>query len=182
MIDCDYRMRNYWQASNIYSCDADVTFFNEGWHLGFVDGNHLPGRNIFDVKGLTIIQQISFIPRNTGMFFPNIEVLDMAYSNIASLDDLSLYEFPNLKVLSLYVNNIKFIGNDAFIDNPNLQAVSLMHNPVMFVQDLAFLRLNYLSSLRFDDTICINEYVENNRREVIDLVYLINQRCKIVNK
>lgn len=183
-LECFFTDLAFWAVSGAqYSCQgsferSDASFTD----VVYLSGNNRPGKTNLDVKALQLYdQRITFMPRGVEKFFPNLEVFDAPYSDIQFIGDGHFSGLNNLKVMSFYYNNMMMVSAMTFTGLTKLQAISFYGNPIQCVDQAAFSQLPDLRSLRFENTGCINEGVENNANLVISLIYRAAANCPMSN-
>lgn len=143
-----------------------------------VSQNHLEGRNDSDVTSLMIFfGGIRQIPQNIGEFFPNVEGLSVAFSEVETIGKQDFASIPLLRQLDLFSNRIQVINSDTFRGVPLLEGLSVYYNPIRRVGHTAFDNLSNLRSLHFGETGCIHQIVDDDRAGVEDLIFQLAVRC-----
>lgn len=169
---------NIWTISNVFICEASVVRIGDLRTVTSVSNNLPFGRNLTDVKGISIMDQTQhYFPRNLSNFFPNIEVIRVRNIGLREISGEDIEDFPSLRQISLSVNDITSLGKDLFASNRMLQAISFDYNPVMHVAHSVFANLYNLRWLRFGNTTCINQLVDDSYELVHSMVFNIFRQC-----
>lgn len=177
-LGCTYSVLTVWQISNLYNCGATVFIFDNGRFVTSVSSNHQAGRSNRHVQSLMITNQnIGFVPRGIGKFFPNLESLHLSNAGVEDLSYYDIESLPMLRQLDLISNRIQVVQADLFWYNPRIQYVSFHGNPVRSVDASVFDFRYDLVTLNFPSTSCINANAANNRAAVINLVSRLNIEC-----
>jgi hypothetical protein len=170
-------VRNLWQLSGVYTCNARIVFVGDSEYITEVSSNHLPGYDNSKVLGFYVTNQnVGFLPRNISNFFPNIEGLGLYEMGITELKRQDLEPFPKLKAIDLNGNKIEEVSENLFAGNPLVHSISFSRNPVRHVSPEVFNHLNDLYVLNFDVTTCISSYVES-KSQVPGLILKLAANC-----
>lgn len=121
-----------------------------------------PFRPIRDVKALDVQdQRCQFVPSDVQTFFPNIEGLQVANSELKELQNADMQQFPNLKQLFMSENELQSLENDVFEPCPNIEYVNLGHNNIMHMGTDIFAPLKNLQYCNFAGNGCIDTKMES---------------------
>lgn len=158
----------------------ECEFGNEEWiNLGIVfqckvQGMHVTSRNsitevvgaafrpLRDVRALDIQdQRCQFVPSDVQTFFPNVEGLQVANSELKELQNADMQQFPNLKQLFMSENELQSLENDVFEPCPNIEYINLGHNNIMHMGTDIFAPLKNLQYCNIADNGCIDTKMES---------------------
>lgn len=176
-LGCTYSVLRVWQISNLYNCGATVFLFGSGRYVTEVSQNHNSGRSNRHVTSVLITNQnIGFVPRGIGKFFPNLESLHMSNTGVEDISYYDIESLPMLRQLDLFSNRIQVVQTDLFWYNPRIQHVSFDSNPIRSVSASVFDFRYDLVTLNFPTTSCIHAAAAG-RDAVINLVSRLNIEC-----
>lgn len=179
ILECNYKVATFWSMSDVYSCLGQIIFVGDPYVITDVSTNHMAGRSHGDVKGFQLTNQIipsGKIPRNINTFFPNVESIYFASTDLKQLSREDFYGFPRLILLSLFGNRIEEIGNGIFSRNLNLRYLSLHGNPIKNIAHNVFDHLTELNSLILYITTCNNKVVEK-KAEIPLFLFELSVSC-----
>jgi hypothetical protein len=174
-IDCVYGMVNYAVVGSSYRCVTTNVPASSNQTVTGVTGTHTSGRNNSHVNGIKIFgnHTLSFIPRGIKNFFPNINVLDMAYMAFETLHGDELDEIaPQLRIFFCYNGSLTSISSRFFESTQKLLSIGFSHNEIERVGRNLFTPVNVtqLTYLHFRDNPCVNRGADNSTT----IVALIN--------
>lgn len=127
-------------------CQIECEFGNEEWvNLGWFSNavrnmrqthrdvvtqvTGQPDRPIRLVKALDVQdQQCRFMPSGMDNYFPNVEGLQVANSELEELQSADMQQFPKLKQLFMSENNLQSLENNVFEHCPHIEYINLGHN------------------------------------------------------
>lgn len=167
----------FYLANEANGFNLECTFGNNGWqdvagkdcivrNLVIVKANQLVtsvnGKSTVhdaDTKVMKIhLQAVHFIPRGLSKFFPNLEVLYLAYSQLKSIERVDLKQFTKLKQLHLIANDLEILDADLFESNPELRIISFFHNKLKFIDATLLTPLKKLERADFMVNKCLNSF------------------------
>lgn len=121
-----------------------------------------PFRPIREVKALDVQdQRCQFMPSDVQTFFPNIEGLQVANSELKELQNADMQQFPNLKQLFMSENELQSLENDVFEPCPNIEYVNLGHNNIMHMGTDILAPLKNLQYCNIAGNSCIDTKMES---------------------
>lgn len=92
-----------------------------------------------------------------------------------------LSPFKKLTILSLWDNDFTVIPRDLLKFNPEIQYIGLGKNKIKFIEGNVFGNLKKLHTLHLDGNECISRQVADDRRQVLDLIEEVKEKCKLDN-
>lgn len=168
---------------DFYSCKTQgtgltITLTNRT--VRSVSGNHIPGRNLLDVKQLYIRgQNCEVTPRGISRFLPNIQNLAMPHSKVKYLFNDDLREFKNLRAIDFAYSKFTTINSAFFAAAKHLEVISFRRcRDLKIIGQTTFNSLSKLKTLQLKETKCIDAEVINNRTEVEQLIRKARIACR----
>jgi Leucine rich repeat len=174
---CTYSVQTVWRMGGLYTCEASVFLFGDARVVTQVSGNHQAGRTNRHVTGLNIRNQnIGFVPREIGRFFPNLESLFVFNVGLVDVSPLELEGLPQLRQLDLSANPIQVIQANLLWYNPRIQHISFVGDPIQHIAVGVFDFRYDLNMLLFDLAACTSSFA-SNRGDVVNLITRLNIEC-----
>lgn len=178
ILDCTYSVINWWRLNGLYACTARIILVGDQRIVTDVSQNHQTGRRNSDVVYLAAFsQQLNYMLINLELFYENLHSINLNDNKITSITRDDLKGLKNLKQIYLGRNQIKIIEPNLFADNPLLMSISFQNNPLRHVAHHVFDHLPDLSSLRFQETTCINQGFDGERHNVLLLMFRLIISC-----
>ncbi len=160
VLECEFGNEEWINLGIVFQCKV------QGMHL--VSRNSItevvgaPFRPIRDVRALDVQdQRCQFVPSDVQTFFPNIEGLQVANSELKELQNTDMQQFPNLKQLFMSENELQSLENDVFEPCPNIEYVNLGHNNIMHMGTDIFAPLKNLQYCNFAGNGCLDTKMES---------------------
>lgn len=130
------------------------------------------------LKGLWIksTEEVAYIPKRIGEFFPNLEGLWIESSGLKQIKKEDLAQFTNLKFLNLRLNKLTSISGDLFQSVPNLKVISIYGNSIKYIGKGILTPLKNFVEITFDrcsDSTRIDSYINKDR---FDSVHKCNEK------
>lgn len=143
----------------VYSCITfGLNISNSDNSLTDVIRKHELKKSNADVKLLKVHNQsLHEIPEKLGIFFSQLEGLEVINSGLRILNKGNLKSMKNLKYLNLMKNHIEVIHNGTFVYNPMLQFVIICCNKLKVIGLDIFDRLIHLEHVDFRRNICLSK-------------------------
>lgn len=159
VLECEFGNEEWINLGIVFQCKVhgmDITSRNS---ITEVVGS--PFRPIRDVRALDVQdQRCQFVPTDVQTFFPNIEGLQVANSELRELQNADMQQFPNLKQLFMSENELQSLENDVFEPCPNIEYVNLGHNNIMHMGTDIFAPLKSLQYCNIAGNSCIDTKME----------------------
>lgn len=177
------------KAHQIYACQS-IGFSDFGIKkLDFANALHQEiGKTNSDVKLLLMIhgaENLTSIPANINLFFPNITMIYIGWTNIARVTSEDLRQFPNLELFSSNMNPITFLPGNLFEHNLKIHQIEFMgfvdRRKGATLDEIGPNLLGPLNNLKyafFWNHFCISE-IAMNRSQVIELNSRLHILCPI---
>lgn len=162
-INCTFGETVYYQPiGRTYRCEAKLLSDGRDVEvLTSVYGIHGSGKSNADVRGIVInCQNLTFIPRNIELYFPNIRVLEFDTNLISNITNDHLIPFPTLERLNLRGNRITTLDNNLFSGLTSLKCIYFLNNTIMHVGHDIDLP-NDAATIDFRFNPCINVIADN---------------------
>lgn len=178
IFSCKFRIANFSYLNSAYFCPATVIFSEDGNpSLVEIRGDHLAGYSNFQVEALDVQNQdLRWIPKDIGSFFPNIRVIQWINSNLWEISSADLWQFPNLMVLDLQKNKIVSLESSLFAFTPKILTMSFDSNLLYHVGEDLLTSLKFLKSVYIRNNPCINYYAVSGS-EIEYLIKNLHIRC-----
>lgn len=158
-VTCNYGIVTWSFIKDHYQCQvAELRVETSDAIVESVDGQHLPGKTVDDVKSIQIDNQVCmFMPQRFDSFFKNIEGIQINAANLTALTQADLRPFPNLKQLILRDNEIMELSADLFEFNKKLTFLDFTNNNLNLIPENIFSPLEKLESINLIDNVCITK-------------------------
>lgn len=172
-----------------YTCIAtndDLVTSRDDREVTKVNGQHLNGKTENDVKFFqTLVTEVNYFPKGITKFFNNLDVIEIKNGNLIEITKEDLEEFGSkLRMLWFGGNKLKNIKADLFEFNENLEKIGFDSNEIEKIDAKSFDGLKNLQSLFLRWNSCTNDedFAENDREKVLNLIKKVEEKCKIKNK
>lgn len=140
-------------------------------------GIHESGKTNDDVRKLNIYKQrCEFLPRGFHKFFPNLEGLRIAESELVSLTQYDLRVFPKLRNCDMFNNRLTIMDSEIFSENPALEYLYFGDNSLYKIGYDLLRPLKNLSKAIFQGNSCTRKNA-NYANEIERLQNAINNEC-----
>jgi Leucine-rich repeat (LRR) protein len=173
-LQCEFVPIKNWAYVSGTGCIASIVNITSRQIITSVNG-----QNNFDGSNYKMVridnQVVNFIPEGLGKFFPNLEGLRIASSELKKVEKKDLGAFPKLKEFSFESNEIKFLPSDLFEGNLELQLLYFNSNPITHVGHNLVSPLKKLERAHFKSTKCINKHYYTS--EISSLVADLRANC-----
>lgn len=158
-VTCNYQIATWSFITDHYQCQVtELQVETSDAIVESVDGQHLPGKTVDDVKSIQIDNQVCmFMPQRFDSFFKNIEGIQINAANLTTITQADLKPFPNLKQLILKDNEIVELSADLFEFNRKLIFLDFTNNNLNLIPENIFSQLEKLESIMLVDNICITK-------------------------
>lgn len=156
-IDCVYEEISWAGVLRAYTCTGNVT--GTGNQILNVRGNHLPGRSIMDVTGVSIYNAeltTTAFPTNFNNHFVDVQALDWVFGSLSSIAAYDLEQFPGLLWLSVFGNQISHLEGDLFRHTPLIRWVDLGNNLISHVGAGIFSETYFIQWVLFQRNPCLD--------------------------
>lgn len=166
-------------SPEVYMCESIIESVGDFKTVTQIIGNHQPGRNDFDVKAFSVVNQYLLeFPLNVSNFFPKLESIRVFQSKLKRISRSDLESFTDLKELDLTYNDIEIINSDLFQSNLKMEAIAFNLNPLKHVAHHVFDHLPNLSTLDFRFTRCVNATATaNSPMTTFEVIFEIFRQC-----
>lgn len=115
-----------------------------------------------DAKMLNIQSQIvNFMPEELENFFPDLEGIRIAHSNLKSVEKSDIKAFKNLKHLYLNDNDLESLDGNLFESNLHLRVIDFTNNKLKVLGENILLPLKHLEVAHFQNNVCIDHVAWN---------------------
>lgn len=162
IFDCNFYFGSWPFAGNIYSCRPEVVVIGSTSSLQIVWGDHLDGLVNSDVRALNIENvELTTIPKDITIFFPNLIVLRWMNANLESIGSNDLQPFPNLVAFIFNQNLLSKLAGDLFQHAPLLNYIDLSENAIANVGVDLLSSLTHLIEVNFKENVCINTHANS---------------------
>ena len=122
-----------------------------------------PIRPIREVKAIDVQdQRCRFMPAGMDLFFPEVEGLQVANSELVEVQSSDMQQFPHLKQLFMSENKLQSLENDVFENCPHLEYLNLGYNNIMHMGTDIFKPLNNLQYANMAGNGCIDTKMESS--------------------
>lgn len=160
VLECEFGNEEWINLGIVFQCKVQGMQITSRNSITEVVG--APFRPIRDVKALDVQdQRCQFVPADVQTFFPNIEGLQVANSELKELENADMQQFPNLKQLFMSENELQSLENDVFEPCPNIEYVNLGHNNIMHMGTDIFAPLKNLQYCNFAGNSCLDTKMES---------------------
>lgn len=158
-VTCNYQIVSWSFIPNHYQCQVtDVHVEAADVVVESIDGKHLPGKTVNDVKSIQIDNQVCmFLPQRFDSFFKHIEGIQMNAANLTAITQADLKPFPNLKQLIVKDNDVQELSADVFDFNKKLISLDFTNNNLNLIPENTFSQLESLESISLADNVCVNK-------------------------
>lgn len=175
---CDFKM-----GEHGYKCDTEsltITSRNDRT-IDSIIGEHLEGKTNEDVKFFRNYGHVmNYFPLQLTKYFKNVEAVQINFANLKRITATDLEQFgDNLKIFWIGNNIVEVVESDLFRYTPNVESIGFSPQKIKHVEKGALSGLTNLHSLWFSQNPCgrgVN--VENDRLEILNLVYTIETTCQ----
>lgn len=172
----------YWEnLGRVYTCSVEDLSYSQSDSERVTDvvGVHDAGHSNNDVVKLNIRDQFcEIVPKGFEKFFPKLEGLRIASSDLVSLRQSDISVFPKLRNCDIYNNKLTKLYANLFEKNPNLEYLYFGFNSIKEVGTDILKPLKQLKTANFRDNNCISKIAEN-RHEIDQLQERLNDDCPI---
>lgn len=164
IFDCQFIIYGGFPVlGNLYTCQPNVHASESGSVLEDVRGNHLEVMSNRDVYSLYIFRQdLTFIPKDIGKFFPNLKGIYYQNSNLSTISSDDLKPFTQLLAFEVYLGNLVSLDGNLFQHNINLQYISFSSNKIEHIGHNLLGGLNQLQMADFSRNICVSMYASGS--------------------
>lgn len=177
-LNCTFMMGTILNTTEVYMCESTIESVGDFRTVTLIKGTHLPGRNDFDVKAISFMNQYLLnFPLNVSNFFPNLESITVFRTGLTNISRSDIENFPRLKELDLTYNDIEVISSDLFRGNLQVQALAMSLNPLRHVAHHVFDNLHELSTIDVRNTRCVNATTIDSPSTITDVVFEIFRQC-----
>lgn len=160
ILECEFGNEEWINLGIVFQCKVHGMQLTSRNSITEVVG--APFRPIRDVKALDVQdQRCQFVPSDVQTFFPNVEGLQVANSELKELQNADMQQFPNLKQLFMSENELQSLENDVFEPCPNIEYVNLGHNNIMHMGTDIFAPLKNLQYCNFAGNGCMDTKIES---------------------
>jgi Leucine-rich repeat (LRR) protein len=152
---CNYKDQYYWtpeyKTTNVsyYSCNFNSRKANYDEKLTQIDGQHATGYTDADVK--LIQNNVNYkLKKLSSIFcekFQNLEIINIRYAEMESLDEDSMLNCKNLDQLWLHDNKVQELPENLLIRNSKLTYFWLKNSQLTTLPENLFLNQKELESL-----------------------------------
>lgn len=134
---------------------------NTRGHVSQIIGD--PYRPIREVKAIDVQdQRCRFLPAGMDLFFPEVEGLQVANSELVEIQSDDMQQFPHLKQLFMSENKLQSLENDVFENCPNIEYINLGQNNIMYMGTDIFKPLKNLQYANMEGNGCIDMKMESS--------------------
>lgn len=177
-INCDFYDDEWAILGNVYTCSVkNLITTNPNENVTNIIGTHDKGKTNEHVKKLNIQKQTcEFIPRGFEKFFPNLEGLRVAQSELTSLSQSDLSVFPKLRNCDMFNNFLSLLEENLFAKNPHLEYLYFGDNRIRGVGYNILKPLSKLKKAIFQGNFCVNKNADS-MSEVGALQKKLNDEC-----
>lgn len=177
-VTCNYQIVSWSFISDHYQCQVtDVHVDTADAVVESIDGQHLPGKTVDDVKSIQIDNQVCmFLPQRFDSFFKNIEGIQMNSANLTAITQADLKPFPHLKQLIVRDNDVQELSADLFDFNKELISLDFTNNNLNLIPENVFAKLEKLESINLVDNVCVNRS-GSGKSEIQEVVQEIATGC-----
>ena len=146
---------------------------------------HTQNTNIFvrDMQKLSSIRglvaknrEIFYLPPGNKYYVWYTRAAIISNSKLRKITSDNLMSFIYLEYLDMSHNEIEILGPDLFQFNKNLKTLIFDGNRIQIIDSTIFKGLPKLEYLGLDDNSCVSK-VADNRREILDVSGLIDEKC-----
>lgn len=164
IFECNFITANWYIVDYQYTC-YNPTIISDGnlTHVLNVTGNHPPGRNNSDVRAFFINannHQFTLIPKGLERFFPALLAFGWERGRLSATAAEDLEPFPALQVFDVFYNSLTSLDGDLFRHTPNLGLVTFSLNLLEEVGIGLLDGLHNLTMAAFDGNPCIDMFAE----------------------
>lgn len=179
VMECEFSSSvDYHVIGNAYRCK--VNFFNstsQSENITDILGVHEGEKSFEDVKLFMIENQnISMIPRNLNLIFPNLEGIIIESCNLKSLSSYDLKNYPKLKFVYIGNNQIYNLPGDLFENNLHIEWLTFRNNYTKTIGTNLLKNLKNLEFASFIRNTCINRKAQS-KLEIQQLINDIERNC-----
>ncbi|CRL05002.1 CLUMA_CG018064, isoform A, partial [Clunio marinus] len=177
-ITCKFGYQDWVVIGNVYTCDVKNLDNREILaNVTEIEGTHLDEKTNSDVRKINInLQMCQFLPFGFEKFFPNIEGLRIAHSNLVSLTQSDISVFPKLRSVDIFNNNLKWLDADVFEKNPEIEYLYFGDNQIKSIGYDALKPLKKLKHAVFHYNVCLKKNAIGEE-EIQALQEIMNQNC-----
>lgn len=163
-FNCTFGMSSSTIVGERYRCLTVPLNYTEEQRLTEVRGTHILGRNNSNVErlDLTSCTELTFIPQEINVFFPNLSVFMMNSCKLSVLQGNELNVHPHLELFTVNSNQITRIPGNFFALTPRLRYIDFGNNNLSHAGENLLENLAFLSHAYFHNNLCINFYVTNS--------------------
>lgn len=136
-----------------------------------------------DVSYLLVFgQTFHYFPSGIENFLPNLMLIRVQGSHLKHLAKANLRPFYKIQVLDLKYNDIESVDGDLFSHSPILKLLDLRGNKIRRIGLKILTPLLLIREIYLYDNICINEGALNEDSEVLNLLNQIARQCLSTSK
>jgi len=180
-IECNYVKLGLWAVGIKYRCSVENYLFidsPEKAQIDGVSGTHMSGKSDNDEIYFHIqSKSVQYLPRGLEKFFKNVTGIAVWYDLLKEIHQSDFKPFQKLECVNIFESKIEIIEENIFDYNPNLVAVSLGKANIFHIGPTVFDHLTKLTSLHLGGNKCINEFKENNREGVEQIIRNLKINC-----
>lgn len=131
-LECEFIDMDFSDNDFKYTCLVENIFIrHQNTSITSVNGTHYDNNTNIDVLQLQINEQnITYLPKEIGSFFPSLKNLIVYLTSLECLEKLDFKSFLFLEILSLTENRIATIPENTFDDLDSLKELYLNGNRI----------------------------------------------------
>lgn len=177
-VTCDFSRQSWANMGSVYTCSVkDLTVTTREVEVTEIEGEHFDEHDNSHVKKLNIQgQDCEYLPKGFEKFFPNLEGLRVAQSNLVSIQQSDLSVHPNLRNCDMFNNKLTVLDEDLFAKNPKLEYLYFGDNGIKSVGHDILASLQHLHTAVFQGNECIKENA-NSHDDMQALQKILNREC-----
>lgn len=169
---------------NINRCDVSKDFkvTEPGEVVTTINGLGSSYYHSLEIKLLLIsAKKMHYLPQGIEKLLPNIKLITISGTKLKSINNTDLRPFTELEILNVQYNDIESLDNELFIYNPNIKRVNINNNEKLQVIGKDILKpLRKLENAYFPRNKCIDTFYDRNVQGSITLKELeteIGTKC-----
>lgn len=177
-VDCEYSVNNWGIFGLDYTCYS-ISIENLAIKAADnITGVHLNDKSNANVQALDMqyLSELTFIPSNFDVFFPNLIILEFYDCPINSIDGNELDGLSKLKALILMKTNISSIPRNFFAHIPDIEYFEVGESPLIEVGAHLFYSLQNLKYVDFWYDSCISA-TASTPAEILNLKSNLRTQC-----
>jgi hypothetical protein len=177
-VDCEYSVNSWGIFGLDYTCYS-ISVENLAIKVADnITGVHLNDKLNANVQALDMqyLSELTFIPSNFNVFFPNLIILEFYDCPINSIDGNELDGLGKLKALILMKTNISSIPRNFFAKTPNIEYLEVGESPLIEVGAHLFYSLQNLKYVDFWYDSCISA-TASTPAEILNLKSNLRTQC-----